>query len=155
MKFVDEVDITVQSGDGGSGVVAWRKEKYVPKGGPAGGDGGDGGDVYVQADENLYTLMDLHHRKHVYAEDGENGGRRKQTGATGDDALMRVPPGTVVKDRHSGDVIGEVLEPGDRICVAKGGEGGHGNAFSSRAQIRPHATPSRGRAEKPGSSRWS
>ena len=143
MKFVDEVDITVQSGDGGSGVVAWRKEKYVPKGGPAGGDGGDGGDVYVQADENLYTLMDLHHRKHVYAEDGENGGRRKQTGATGDDALMRVPPGTVVKDRHSGDVIGEVLEPGDRICVAKGGEGGHGNAFfkSSTNQAPRHAQP--------------
>jgi GTP-binding protein len=143
MKFVDEVDITVQSGDGGSGLVAWRKEKFVPKGGPAGGDGGDGGDVYVEADENLYTLMDLHHTKHVYAEDGENGGRQERTGATGEDAVMRVPPGTVVKERHSGKVIGEVLEAGDRIRVAEGGIGGHGNAFfkSSTNQAPRHAQP--------------
>lgn len=143
MKFVDEVDITVQSGDGGRGLVAWRREKFVPKGGPAGGDGGDGGDVYVEADENLYTLMDLHHTKHVYAEDGENGGRQERTGATGDDAVMRVPPGTVVKDRHSGEVIGEVVESGDRLRVAEGGEGGHGNAFfkSSTNQAPRHAQP--------------
>ncbi|MFO8099590.1 MAG: GTPase ObgE [Salinibacter sp.] len=143
MKFVDEVDITVQSGDGGRGLVAWRREKFVPKGGPAGGDGGDGGDVYVVADENLYTLMDLHHTKHVYAEDGENGGRREQTGATGEDAVMRVPPGTVVKERHTEDAIGEVVEPGDRLRVAKGGEGGHGNAFfkSSTNQAPRHAQP--------------
>lgn len=143
MKFVDEVDITVRSGDGGSGLVAWRKEKFVPKGGPAGGDGGDGGDVYVVADENLYTLMDLHHTKHVYAEDGEDGGKQERTGATGDDAVMRVPPGTVVKDRHTEAVLGEVLEPGDRIRVARGGDGGRGNAYfkSSTNQAPRHAQP--------------
>lgn len=143
MKFVDEVDITVRSGDGGQGLVAWRREKFVPKGGPAGGDGGDGGDVYVEADENLYTLMDLRDTTQVHAEDGENGGKRERTGATGDDAVLRVPPGTVVKDRHTGAVIGEVIESGDRLRVAEGGRGGHGNAFfkSSTNQAPRHAQP--------------
>ena len=143
MKFVDEVDMTVESGDGGKGVVAWRREKFVPKGGPSGGDGGDGGSVYVEADENLYTLMDLHHTKHVYAGDGEHGGRREQTGATGEDKVIKVPPGTVVKDRHSDEVLGEVLEDGDRMLVAEGGQGGRGNAFfkSSTNQAPRHAQP--------------
>lgn len=129
MKFLDEVDLKVWSGEGGDGIVAWRKEKFVPKGGPAGGDGGDGGSVYVEADENLYTLMDLSHDTQVHAEDGEPGGRREQTGATGEDAVIRVPPGTVVKDQHTGEVVGEVVDPGERILVAKGGQGGKGNAF--------------------------
>jgi GTP-binding protein len=143
MQFLDEVDLTVRSGDGGKGVVAWRTEKFVPKGGPSGGDGGDGGSVYVEADENLYTLMDLSHNKNIYAEDGEPGGRREQTGASGDDVVIRVPPGTVVKDRRTGEVVGEVLEAEDRILVAKGGQGGHGNAFfkSSTNQAPRHAQP--------------
>lgn len=143
MKFLDEVDLKVKSGDGGKGIVAWRKEKFVPKGGPSGGDGGDGGSVYVEADENLYTLMDLSHNKHVYAADGESGGRRKQTGASGEDVVIRVPPGTVVTDEHTGEVLGEVVEPGQRICVAEGGRGGHGNAFfaSSTNQAPRHAQP--------------
>ncbi|WP_103021378.1 GTPase ObgE [Salinibacter altiplanensis] len=129
MKFLDQVDLRVSSGDGGKGVVAWRREKYVPKGGPAGGDGGNGGSVYVEADENLYTLMDLSHSTQVFAGDGEPGGRREQTGASGDDKVIRVPPGTVVKDQHTETLVGEVVEPGQRICVAEGGEGGRGNAF--------------------------
>ncbi|MFB6229820.1 MAG: GTPase ObgE [Salinibacter sp.] len=143
MKFLDEADLKVRSGDGGKGIVAWRKEKFVPKGGPSGGDGGDGGSVYVEADENLYTLMDLSHSKHVYAEDGEPGGRREQTGATGEDVTIRVPPGTVVKDRHTGETIGEVVESGQRITVAEGGAGGRGNAFfkSSTNQAPRHAEP--------------
>jgi len=143
MQFLDEVDLRVQSGDGGKGVVAWRTEKFVPKGGPSGGDGGDGGSVYVEADENLYTLMDLSHNKNVYAEDGEPGGRREQTGASGKDVVIRVPPGTVVKDQHTGAVVGEVLEAEERILVAKGGQGGHGNAFfkSSTNQAPRHAQP--------------
>jgi GTP-binding protein len=128
MKFLDQVDLRVSSGDGGKGVVAWRREKYVPKGGPSGGDGGDGGSVYVEADENLYTLMDLSHNTQVFAEDGEPGGRREQTGASGEDKVIRVPPGTVVK-KQTGEVLGEVVEPGQRICVAEGGQGGRGNAF--------------------------
>ena len=128
MKFLDQVDLRVSSGDGGKGVVAWRREKYVPKGGPSGGDGGDGGSVYVEPDENLYTLMDLSHNTQVFAEDGEPGGRREQTGASGEDKVIRVPPGTVVK-KQTGEILGEVVEPGQRICVAEGGQGGRGNAF--------------------------
>jgi len=143
MQFLDEVDLTVRSGDGGKGIVAWRKEKFVPKGGPSGGDGGNGGSVYVEADENLYTLMDLSHNKNVYAEDGEPGGRSEQTGASGEDVVIRVPPGTVVKDQHTGAVVGEVLEADERILVAKGGQGGRGNAFfkSSTNQAPRHAQP--------------
>jgi GTP-binding protein len=143
MKFLDEVNLTVRSGDGGKGVVAWRREKYVPKGGPSGGDGGDGGSVYVEADENLYTLMDLSHNKNIYAEDGRPGGRREKKGASGEDVVIRVPPGTVVKEQHTGAVIGQVLEAGDRILVAEGGRGGHGNAFfkSSTNQAPRHAQP--------------
>jgi GTP-binding protein len=143
MKFLDEVDLTVRSGDGGKGIVAWRREKYVPKGGPAGGDGGDGGSVYVEADENLYTLMDLSHNKNIYAEDGRPGGRREQKGASGDDVVIRVPPGTVVKDQHTGEVLGEVVDEGQRMLVAEGGRGGHGNAFfkSSTNQAPRFAQP--------------
>ena len=143
MKFLDEVHLTVQSGDGGKGIVAWRKEKFVPKGGPSGGDGGNGGSVHVEADENLYTLMDLSHNKNVYADDGRPGGRREQTGASGADEVIRVPPGTVVKDQHTGEMIGEVTEDGQRICVAEGGRGGRGNAFfkSSTNQAPRHAQP--------------
>lgn len=143
MKFLDEVDLKVRSGDGGKGIVAWRKEKYVPKGGPSGGDGGDGGSVYVEADENLYTLMDLSHNKHVFAEDGEDGGRHEKKGASGDDVVIRVPPGTVVKDTHTGELVGEVTETGERILVAEGGRGGHGNAFfkSSTNQAPRKAQP--------------
>ena len=143
MKFVDEVDLTVRSGDGGKGVVTWRTEKFVPKGGPSGGDGGDGGSVYVEADENLYTLMDLSHNKNIFAADGEPGGSGERTGASGDDKVIRVPPGTVVKEQHTGKVIGEVVESGQRILVAEGGQGGHGNAFfkSSTNQAPRHAQP--------------
>jgi GTP-binding protein len=143
MQFVDEVDLTVQSGDGGKGVVTWRTEKFVPKGGPSGGDGGDGGSVYVEADENLYTLMDLSHNKNIFAEDGEPGGSSERKGASGDDVVIRVPPGTVVKEQHTGRVLGEVVESGQRILVAEGGQGGHGNAFfkSSTNQTPRHAQP--------------
>jgi Obg family GTPase CgtA len=128
MKFLDQVDLKVSSGDGGKGIVAWRREKFVPKGGPSGGDGGDGGSVYVEADEHLYTLMDLSHNTQVFAGDGDPGGRREQTGASGEDKVIRVPPGTVVKEQ-TGEIIGEVVESGQRICVAEGGQGGRGNAF--------------------------
>lgn len=143
MQFLDEVNLTVRSGDGGKGIVAWRTEKFVPKGGPAGGDGGDGGSVYVEADGNLYTLMDLSHNKNIYAEDGDPGGPSERTGASGEDVVIRVPPGTVVKDQRTGEALGEVVESGQRILVAKGGKGGRGNAFfkSSTNQAPRHAQP--------------
>jgi len=149
MKFVDEATVTVRSGDGGDGLVAWRREKFVPKGGPAGGDGGDGGSVFVEADENLYTLMDLRRAKHVVAADGGHGGRREKTGASGDDEVVRVPPGTVVRDDETGTVLGEVVDPGDRICVAEGGDGGRGNAsFKSSTNQAPRNAESGEKGEE-------
>jgi GTP-binding protein len=150
MKFVDQVDIKVRSGDGGKGIVSWRREKYVPKGGPAGGDGGRGGSVYVEADENLYTLMDLRYNKHHEAEDGEPGGKHNKTGADGDDVVIEVPPGTVVRNKKTGEVLGEVVADGERFCVAEGGRGGRGNAFfkSSTNQAPRHAQPGEEGEEK-------
>jgi len=143
MKFVDKVDIKVRSGDGGRGLVSWRREKYEPRGGPAGGDGGHGGSVYCEADENLYTLLDFRYNKHHEAGDGEPGGKFKKTGADGDDVVIYVPRGTVIKDTRTGDVIGEVVEDGERITIAEGGRGGRGNAFfkSSTNQAPRHAQP--------------
>jgi len=143
MKFVDQVDIKIRSGDGGRGLVSWRREKYEPKGGPAGGDGGDGGSVYVEADENLYTLMDFRYNKHHEAGDGEPGGKYNKTGADGDDVVLRVPPGTVVKDKKTDEVLAEVIEPGERVCIAEGGRGGRGNTFfkSSTNRAPRHAQP--------------
>lgn len=133
MKFVDQVEIKVRSGKGGRGLVSFRREKYEPKGGPAGGDGGAGGSVYVEADPNLYTLMDLRYNKHHFAEHGAPGGSFNKTGADGDDIVLRVPRGTVVRDADTGEVLGEVVAEGDRLCVAQGGRGGKGNTFFKRA----------------------
>lgn len=150
MKFVDHVEIKVSSGKGGAGLVSFRREKYVPKGGPAGGDGGDGGSVFVEADENLYTLLDLRYNKHHDAQNGGPGGKFNKKGADGDDIVIRVPPGTVVKETDTDEVIGEVVEPGDRLLVAKGGRGGKGNAFfkSSTNQAPRFAQPGEPGEEK-------
>ncbi len=129
MKFVDYVTITVRSGKGGAGAVAFRREKYVPKGGPAGGDGGDGGSVYLEGDPNLYTLLDLRYNRHHFAEDGQPGSGKNKKGRDGRDVIIRVPLGTVAKITETGEVIGEVLRPGQRLLLAKGGRGGRGNAF--------------------------
>lgn len=129
MKFVDYVTITVRSGKGGAGAVAFRREKYVPKGGPAGGDGGDGGSVYLEGDPNLYTLLDLRYNRHHFAEDGQPGSSKNKKGRHGRDVILRVPLGTVAKITETGEVIGEVLQPGQRLLLAKGGRGGRGNAF--------------------------
>ena len=128
MKFVDHVRIRVRSGDGGAGAVHFRREKYVPRGGPDGGDGGDGGSVLIEADENLYTLMDLRHSKHYFADDGEPGGGQRSTGKSGDDIVLRVPPGTVAHDEGTGEELGEVTAHGERLVLAQGGRGGRGNA---------------------------
>jgi len=143
MKFLDQAEIKVRSGDGGRGIVSFRREKYEPKGGPAGGDGGDGGSIILEADPNLYTLMDFRYNKHHEAEDGEPGGSFNKKGKDGDDVVLRVPPGTVAKDKRTGAVIGEVVDEGERLVVAKGGRGGKGNAFfkSSTNQAPRHAQP--------------
>lgn len=150
MKFVDHVVITVRSGDGGRGLVSFRREKFVPKGGPAGGNGGAGGSVYVEADPHLYTLMDLRYNTLHEAGDGEPGGSNNKTGKDGDDVVLRVPPGTVIRNNKTDARIGEVVEPGDRLCIAEGGRGGKGNTFfkSSTNQAPRHAQPGEDGEEK-------
>ncbi len=129
MKFVDYVTITVRSGKGGAGAVAFRREKYEPRGGPAGGDGGHGASVILEADANLYTLLDLRYHRHHFAPNGEPGGSSNKTGKNGQDIVLRVPPGTVARDTDTEAVLGEVLAPGDRLVLVQGGRGGKGNAF--------------------------
>ncbi|MEZ4695775.1 MAG: GTPase ObgE [Rhodothermales bacterium] len=129
MKFVDYVTVTVRSGHGGAGAVGFRREKYIPKGGPDGGDGGDGGSVIVEADEHLYTLLDLRYNRHHFAKNGMPGAGALKQGKSADDVVIRVPVGTVIKEAGTGDILGELFEEGQRLVVAKGGRGGKGNAF--------------------------
>ena len=126
--LIDYATINVYAGSGGSGCISFRREKYVPRGGPDGGDGGRGGDVVLVADPQLTTLLDYQYRQHYRAERGRHGGGGNRTGASGEDLVLRVPPGTVVKDADTGELLGELVEPGDRCVVARGGRGGRGNA---------------------------
>lgn len=143
--FVDEVTITVTSGDGGAGLVSFRREKYVPKGGPDGGDGGKGGDVIIRADVQLHTLLDQRYRRSYAAKSGARGGSARCTGRSGDDAVIRVPCGTLVRDAASGEVIADLVANGDEFIVARGGLGGRGNAqFATPVQQTPRfAEPGR------------
>ncbi len=136
MKFIDKCKIRVISGRGGNGMVAWRREKYVDKGGPAGGDGGRGGDVYLIADENMSTLMDFKHKSVFKAEAGENGGIKNMHGACAKDLYIKVPVGTVVKDIKTGNIIADLKTHDQKALVAKGGRGGRGNARFATAQKR-------------------
>ncbi|QIK37967.1 Obg family GTPase CgtA [Caldichromatium japonicum] len=128
MKFVDEAVIWVEAGDGGHGCVSFRREKYLPRGGPDGGDGGDGGSVYLVADPNLNTLVNFRYRRRFRAERGENGRGRNMQGRSGQDLLIPVPLGTRVFDRATDELIGELLQAGQRLLVAQGGFHGLGNA---------------------------
>ena len=143
MKFVDEAVISVHAGDGGGGSVSFRREKYIPKGGPDGGDGGDGGSVYLVGDAGLNTLVDFRHHRHHRAERGQNGMGRQMSGRKGQDLLIRVPVGTRVQDRDTGEWMGEVLNHGERLLVAQGGRHGIGNVhFKSSTNRTPRqATP--------------
>lgn len=136
MKFIDKSKIRVVSGRGGNGMVAWRREKYVDKGGPAGGDGGNGGDVFLIADENMSTLMDFKHKSVFKAEAGENGGIKNMHGHCAKDLYIKVPVGTVVKDVKTGNIIADLTKHEQTVLVAKGGRGGRGNARFATAQKR-------------------
>jgi GTP-binding protein len=128
MNFVDRAVIEVEAGTGGSGAEAFRRESGVPRGGPAGGDGGRGGDVIAVADPGLTTLLDYAYKRHYRAERGQHGQGSNKTGRAGADVELRVPPGTIVRNADTGEFIGELMEPGDRVVVARGGRGGRGNA---------------------------
>ncbi len=126
--FLDQATIQVTAGAGGDGVVAFRREAGVPHGGPSGGDGGKGGDIALRVDPNLATLLDYRYRQHYRAERGQHGQGSNKTGRSGEDLILRVPPGTVVRDADTGDLLGELLQEGDEIVAARGGRGGRGNA---------------------------
>ena len=130
--FIDRVVVRVEAGTGGSGASSFRREKFVPMGGPDGGDGGRGGDVIVRADDNLATLLDYTYRDSWQAERGEHGMGSNKTGRSGADVVLPVPPGTVIRE-VGGPVLGEVLAHGDELVVARGGRGGKGNAFFATA----------------------
>ena len=125
--FIDDVAIDVTAGNGGSGMTAFRREKFMPKGGPSGGDGGRGGSVYVVGDRNLWTLLDYTYRKQWAAGNGEPGGTSQRSGRSADDVLLPVPLGTSIADAETGDLLGEIVEDAQRLLVAQGGRGGLGN----------------------------
>ena len=136
--FIDQVTITVQAGDGGNGCCSFRREKYIPLGGPDGGDGGKGGSVELQTDPNLSTLIDLRYQKIYQAEDGKSGRGQQMTGKSGKNLIIRLPPGTLVKDVDSGELLVDLNQPDQNFISAKGGDGGRGNLrFKSSIQRAP------------------
>ena len=136
MQFIDKAKIKISSGKGGNGVVAWRREKYVDKGGPAGGDGGKGGSVYLVADEGLSTLLDFTYRSIFKADNGENGFKKSMHGKSAKDLYIKVPAGTLVKDLKTGNIIADLTEHNQTVLVAKGGRGGRGNTHFCTPQNR-------------------
>ena len=133
MTFIDRARIKVKAGDGGSGIASFRREKFIPMGGPDGGEGGRGGDVIVRADSNLATLLDYTYRDSWVADSGDHGSGANKSGASGGDIVLPVPPGTIVRDSGTGELLAEVLEDGESTVVARGGRGGKGNSFFATA----------------------
>lgn len=143
MQFIDQAEIEVVAGKGGDGLVAFRREKYVPAGGPAGGNGGQGGSVILKAVERLQTLLDFRYAHRFKADDGQRGGPKNMTGASGDDRVIEVPCGTMVYDAETDELLADLVHPQQEFCVAKGGKGGLGNRhFLSNSNRAPeHALP--------------
>ncbi|WP_199617247.1 GTPase ObgE [Paenibacillus alkalitolerans] len=149
--FVDIAKVYVKGGDGGDGIVSYRRELYVPEGGPAGGDGGDGGDVIFRVDEGLRTLMDFRYQKHFKAPRGEKGKTKSMHGANAEDMIVRVPPGTVVIDDDTKEVIADLTRHGQEVIVAKGGKGGRGNTRFATAN---NPAPEIAEKGEEGQERW-
>lgn len=133
MQFYDRAKVFVQAGNGGNGSAHMRREKFVPMGGPDGGDGGRGGSVYMETDLGLNTLVDYHYNPHFHAKSGGAGGGRQMHGAKGEDLVLRVPPGTIVRKAETGELVADLTEPGQRVMVARGGRGGLGNTHFKTA----------------------
>ncbi|MBU7581506.1 MAG: GTPase ObgE [Nostoc sp. TH1S01] len=143
MQFIDQVEIEVEAGKGGDGIVAFRREKYVPAGGPSGGNGGRGGSVIFQAVENLQTLLDFKYNHLFKAENGGRGGPNNRTGASGKDLIIEVPCGTMIYDAETDEIIGDLIEPEQTLVIAEGGKGGLGNQYflSNRNRAPEYALP--------------
>lgn len=150
MKFVDLVEIYVRAGRGGNGIVSFRREKYVPKGGPDGGDGGRGGNVILRVDRHLTTLLDFHYKNKYIAEDGKPGQGGLKTGRNGKDVIIKLPQGTVVKDALTGEIIVDMKEDGQEFIIAQGGNGGWGNTHFATAT---NQTPRNANPGLPGEER--
>lgn len=150
-RFVDQAKIYVKAGNGGPGCISFRREKYVPKGGPDGGDGGKGGDVILVADPQVHTLYDFYSQVHFYAENGKPGMGKKMKGKDGEDLILKVPVGTIIKDAKTGKILGDLIRPGQSLIVAHGGKGGRGNAHfaTSTRQVPKIAEPG-----APGEEKW-
>ncbi len=149
--FIDLAKIYVKAGDGGNGCVAFRREKFVPFGGPAGGNGGKGGDVVLVADEKLQTLMDFKYKKHYKAKRGQHGSGGNKFGKSAEDLILKVPVGTIVKDAETGEIIADLIENGQKVIIAKGGKGGKGNtAFKSPT----NQAPTEAEEGEKGEERW-
>lgn len=139
MKFIDTAKIKVSSGKGGNGIVAWRREKYEPMGGPAGGDGGKGGDVYIETDRNLGTLLDFKYKSIFKASDGQNGGPKNKSGKAGENIIIKVPCGTIVRNFSTKEIIADLVIDKQKVLVAQGGKGGRGNShFATSSRQAPH-----------------
>lgn len=151
MKFLDQAKVYVRSGTGGGGCVSFRREAYVEYGGPDGGDGGKGGDVWVEAVEGLNTLIDYRYQQHFKAETGVHGMGRNRTGRGGDDVLLEVPVGTQILDEEREDVLADLTEIGQRVLLARGGDGGKGNA---RFKSSTNQAPRKSTPGFPGEERW-
>ena len=143
MQFIDQVEVEVYAGKGGDGIVAFRREKYVPAGGPSGGNGGKGGSVLLQASANLQTLLDFQYAHQFKAEDGQRGGPKNMTGANGGDRILKVPCGTIVYEASSGQLLGDLVDDQQILSVAAGGKGGLGNQYflSNHNRAPGHALP--------------
>ncbi len=146
-NFIDYVKIYTRSGHGGAGSIHFRREKYIPKGGPDGGDGGRGGNVIIRGNRQLWTLLHLKYRKHVIASDGKSGDGNLKTGAQGEDVILEVPLGTMAKDFESGKIIAEIIEEGQEAIINQGGRGGLGNDHFKSAT---HQTPRFAQPGEPG-----
>jgi GTP-binding protein len=147
VKFIDEAVITVQSGNGGRGCVSFRREKFIPKGGPDGGDGGYGGDIILSVSPKKRTLYHFHFKSHFKAEYGQNGQSKKKTGKNGKELVIEIPSGTIVSDSATGQVIRDFIHPGETFVIAKGGRGGRGNV---RFKSSTHRSPRFAQPGEPG-----
>ena len=151
MQFYDRAKIFVKAGDGGNGSVHFRREKYVPYGGPDGGDGGRGGSVYLQLDTSLNTLVDYHYHQHHRAGHGGSGSKQQSHGAKGEDIVLRVPAGTLVRDAETNELLADMVDPTQQVMVARGGRGGLGNVHFATST---NQTPREAQKGEPGEERW-